>query len=335
MRKIILGLVFLFFNSLSANAMLYCIDKDLNAYVRTSQDAFKGSVVVGCGSTSGPQPDIEIPYNVYSKIRNLDEQYLKNLKSAPDKDKYDQEWKAATRKIILESTEEIENFNKQNLATLKKNLENQAKLDQEAARLEQEKKRRKELENLARLEKDHGRKCNKFSNKTYEYKSCLLEKDQLAKQEELKKKQDLEKERNRLANLPPSERYAYTCENTYGFKKGSDNFRDCVFKIMTTEYEMQRASDQRRIAELESKINNNNNNVSSSFNNELLEIERLKAKALQDQADAVRNRNQTDALMNLSRSLLNNNNRAPANVPNLPLNCRSVRVGNSVQTQCY
>lgn len=336
MKKIILGLVFLFFNSLSANAMLYCIDKDLNAYVRTSQDAFKGSVVVGCGSTSGPQPDIEIPYNVYSKIRNLDEQYLKNLKSAPDKDKYDQEWKAATRKIILESTEEIENFNKQNLATLKKNLENQAKLDQEAARLEQEKKRRKELENLARLEKDHGRKCNKFSNKTYEYKSCLLEKDQLAKQEELKKKQDLEKERNRLANLPPSERYAYTCEKTYGFKKGSDNFRDCVFKIMTTEYEMQRASDQRRIAELESKINNNNNNVSSSFNNELLEIERLKAKALQDQADAVRNRNQTDALMNLSRSLLNNNNnRAPANVPNLPLNCRSVRVGNSVQTQCY
>ena len=104
---------------------------------------------------------------------------------------------------------------------------------------------------------------------------------------------------------------------------------------MTTEYEIQRAADQRRIAELESKINNNNNNVSSSFNNELLEIERLKAKALQDQANAIRNRNQTDALMDLSRSLLNNNNRAPANVPNLPLNCRSVRVGNTVQTQCY
>lgn len=100
--------------------MLYCIDKDLNAYVRTSQDAFKGSVVVGCGSTSGPQPDIEIPYEVYSKIRDLDEQYLKNLKSAPDKDKYDKEWKAATEKIILESTEQIEKFNNQNLATLKK-----------------------------------------------------------------------------------------------------------------------------------------------------------------------------------------------------------------------
>lgn len=319
------GLILLLLNSLPASAMLYCIDKDLNAYVRTSQDAFKGSVVVGCGSTSGPQPDIEIPYEVYSKIRDLDEQYLKNLKSAPDKDKYDKEWKAATEKIILESTEQIEKFNNQNLATLKKNLENKSRLEQEA-------KRKKELEVLAQLEKDHGRKCSRFSNKPNEFKSCLLEKDQLAKQEEIKRKQEFEKERNRLANLPPSERYAYTCEKTYGFKKGSDNFRDCVFKIMTTEYEIQRAADQRRIAELESKINNNN---SSSYNSELLEIERLKAKALQDQADAVRNRNQTDALMDLSRSLLNNNNRAPANVPNLPLNCRSVRVGNTVQTQCY
>ena len=316
--------------------MLYCINKESNnVYIKKSQDASKGSIVARCSVNLGGQPDIEIPYDVYSKIRDLDEQYVKNLKSAPDKDKYDQEWNAATRKIILESTEQIENFNKQNLAIYKRNLENQARADQEAARLEQETKRKKELENLARLEKDHGRKCNKFSNKTYEYNSCLLEKDQLAKQEEVKKKQDLEKERNRLANLPPSERYAYTCEKTYGFKKGSDNFRDCVFKIMTTEYEMQRASDQRRIAELESKINNNNNNVSSSFNNELLEIERLKAKALQDQANAIRNRNQTDDLMDLSRSLLNNNNRAPANAPNLPLNCRSVRVGNTVQTQCY
>ena len=55
---------------------------------------------------------------------------------------HDQEWNAATRKIILESTEQIENFNKQNLAIYKRNLENQARADQEAARLEQETKRR-------------------------------------------------------------------------------------------------------------------------------------------------------------------------------------------------
>jgi hypothetical protein len=185
-----------------------------------------------------------------------------------------------------------------------------------------EKSQREERKN--ELIKLYSKKCVEFKKDPNEFDKCLVDEE---------KKVLLEQ--RRITNLPPSERYAYTCEKTYGFKKGSDNFRDCVFKIMTTEYEIQRAADQRRIAELESKINNNNNNVSSSFNNELLEIERLKAKALQDQANAIRNRNQTDALMDLSRSLLNNNNRAPANVPNLPLNCRSVRVGNTVQTQCY
>jgi hypothetical protein len=188
---------------------------------------------------------------------------------------------------------------------------------------------------LENLDKAYGKKCLTKKNNISDYNTCLFNQERVAlaeKQEQDRKvnKAKLE-EQNKLSTMPPSERYAYTCEKTYGFKKGSDNFRDCVFKIMTTEYEMQRASDQRRIAELESKINNN----SSNYNSELLEIERLKAKALQDQANAIRNRNQTDALMDLSRSLLNNNNRAPANVPNLPLNCRSVRVGNTVQTQCY
>ena len=202
-----------------------------------------------------------------------------------------------------------------------------AKIESEKIKKEEavkQSKRDEELkikrEKIARVELVYSSKCKKFKQGSSEYENCLFENEKLALEEQ-----------KRLSTLPAAERYAYTCEKTYGFKKGSDNFRDCVFKIMTTEYEIQRATDQRRIAELESKINNN----SSSYNSELLEIERLKAKALQDQANAIRNRNQTDALMDLSRSLLNNNNRAPANVPNLPLNCRSVRVGNTVQTQCY
>ena len=332
--KILLITIILFLNSLSANAeMLYCINKESNnVYIKKSQDASKGSIVARCSVNLGGQPDIEIPYDVYSKIRDLDEQYVKNLKSAPDKDKYDQEWNAATRKIILESTEQIENFNKQNLAIYKRNLENQARADQEAARLEQETKRKKELENLARLEKDHGRKCNKFSNKTYEYNSCLLEKDQLAKQEEVKKKQDLEKERNRLANLTPSERYAYTCEKTYGFKKGSDNFRDCVFKIMTTEYEMQNQLNQRRIAELERKVVSNQTNT--AYQNEMLEIERMKAKAMQDQVNFARNKDISDTLLGISQNLLATPNRPTPNAPQI-FNCQTRKLGGFDQIQCF
>ena len=218
----------------------------------------------------------------------------------------------------------------QNILAEKEKLE----AAKESKRLKDKEEYEKKVK-LENLDKAYGKKCLAKKNNISDYNSCLFEQERTVlalKQEQDRKvnKAKLE-EQNKLSTMPPSERYAYTCEKTYGFKKGSDNFRDCVFKIMTTEYEIQRAADQRRIAELESKINNN----SSNYNSELLEIERLKAKALQDQANAIRNRNQTDALMDLSRSLLNNNNRAPANAPNLPLNCRSVRVGNTVQTQCY
>jgi hypothetical protein len=243
-------------------------------------------------------------------------------------------------KIVTADLKEVKrNADPKFMAEYKKELEEielkgKAEAIKEAKRLKEREEYEKKVK-LENLDKTYGKNCLTKKNNISDYNTCLFNQERvvLAEKQEQDRKVNKAKleEQNKLSTMPPSERYAYTCEKTYGFKKGSDNFRDCVFKIMTTEYEMQRASDQRRIAELESKINNN----SSNYNSELLEIERLKAKALQDQADAVRNRNQTDALMDLSRSLLNNNNRAPANVPNLPLNCRSVRVGNTVQTQCY
>lgn len=217
----------------------------------------------------------------------------------------------------------------QNILAEKEKLE----AAKEAKRLKEREEYEKKVK-LEFLEKTYGKKCITKKNNIADYNACLFEQERkvLAEKQEQERKINKAKleEENKLSKMPTAERHAYTCEKTYGFRKGTDNFKECVFKIMTTEYEMQRAVDQRRIAELESRINN-----SSNYNSELLEIERLKAKALQDQADAVRNRNQTDALMDLSRSLLNNNNRAPSNVPNLPLNCRSVRVGNTLQTQCY
>jgi len=110
---------------------------------------------------------------------------------------------------------------------------------------------------------------------------------------------------------------------SFGYKKGTEKYADCMKDL----YLQQNAAN-----------NSNSNNSSSSYSNsryadEMLEIERAKAKAQEDSARAQRNRNQSDALMDISRSLLNNN-RAPATT-NQPLNCRSVKVGNTVQTQCY
>lgn len=56
-----------------------------------------------------------------------------------------------------------------------------------------------------------------------------------------------------LASMRPDERRAYICEKTYGFKKGSDRFADCVFKIMTTDAELEKLDKQRRIVEAQLK----------------------------------------------------------------------------------
>jgi hypothetical protein len=213
----------------------------------------------------------------------------------------------------------------------KKNLDRQAEIE------------KKKLARKTELDK-YTNKCadglfrKGFKKDTPEFNSCLVEQEKLALKEKekvaLAQKQKEEaaqaKENARLAKInnqksnsnEANSEIAKTCLG-FGYKKGTEKYADCMKDL----YLQQNAANK-----------SNSNNSSSSYGNsryadEMLEIERAKAKALEDSARAQRNRNQSDALMDISRSLLNNN-RAPATT-NQPLNCRSVRVGNTVQTQCY
>jgi len=164
--------------------------------------------------------------------------------------------------------------------------------------------------------------CKKQSrNNLSEYEKCLVAKEK-----------NIKEEQKRLANLPPSERYAYTCEKTYGFRKGTDNFKECVFKIMTTEYEMQNQLNQRRIAELERKVASNQ--TSNAYNSEMLEIERMKAKAMQDQVNFAKNKDITDTLLGISNNLLNPPSRSAPNAPQM-FNCQTRKFGGFDQIQCF
>jgi len=176
-------------------------------------------------------------------------------------------------------------------------------------------------EKIARVELVYSSKCKKFKQGSSEYENCLFENEKLALEEQ-----------KRLANLPPSERYAYTCEKTYGFRKGTDNFKECVFKIMTTEYEMQNQLNQRRIAELERKVASNQANT--AYQNEMLEIERMKAKAMQDQVNFARNKDITDTLLGISNNLLNPPRRPAPNAPQM-FNCQTRKFGGFDQIQCF
>lgn len=54
--------------------------------------------------------------------------------------------------------------------------------------------------------------------------------------------------------LSVEERRSYNCVKVFGFKKGSDKFKDCVFKIYQTELEIQKLETQKQLAEKELRI---------------------------------------------------------------------------------
>ena len=176
-------------------------------------------------------------------------------------------------------------------------------------------------EKIARVELAYSRKCKKFKQGSSGYENCLFENEKLTLEEQ-----------KRLATLPAAERFAYTCEKTYGFRKGTDNFKECVFKIMTTEYEMQNQLNQRRIAELERKVVSNQTNT--AYQNEMLEIERMKAKAMQDQVNFARNKDISDTLLGISQNLLATPNRLTPNAPQI-FNCQTRKLGGFDQIQCF
>ena len=219
-----------------------------------------------------------------------------------------------------ENDEKIRNSKK--FKDLVAKLENEKNKKEEAikqAKREEELKTKREK--IARVELVYSTKCKKFKQGSSEYENCLFESEKLALEEQ-----------KRLTNLPPSERYAYTCEKTYGFRKGTDNFKECVFKIMTTEYEMQNQLNQRRIAELERKVASNQANT--AYQNEMLEIERMKAKAMQDQVNFARNKDITDTLLGISNNLLNPPRKAAPNAPQM-FNCQTRKFGGFDQIQCF
>jgi len=138
----------------------------------------------------------------------------------------------------------------------------------------------KEQQRVVYLEKEFGKKCNKYSKASNQYNSCLLEQDRILKEaqekkffakqqqeikqlefEQSKKKvmEDKQKEEaNKLAKMSPDDRRAYTCSEKFGFRKGSDKFKDCIFKIYQAENEMEKLELQRQIAKANADLAKSN-----------------------------------------------------------------------------
>ena len=109
----------------------------------------------------------------------------------------------------------------------------------EEKRIQNEKKKKEQEYRI--LVKKYGDDCKDNSLGSTEFNKCLKE----------EREEDLlqaKLQREFLASLTPEEARAYTCNNTFGFKKGSSNFKDCIFKLYTTELELEKLDLEKQLA---------------------------------------------------------------------------------------
>ena len=48
--------------------------------------------------------------------------------------------------------------------------------------------------------------------------------------------------------MKPEDRNAYTCSEKFGFRKGSDKFKDCIFELYKAEAELEKLELQKQVA---------------------------------------------------------------------------------------
>ncbi len=317
MKKIFwgLGLLFLVFSkpSFSETQYMYCYYTDKHFADMHEKNA-------GCGNNG-----ILIPRSVYQKIENVESTYYnKGMQDDPENQsffgrkkslsanpKFIKEREEAVEKVYLESKNEIRLF--------------QVELDKE---LKDEINKKKQLR-TNELEKLYAGKCNwGYTKGTEKYNNCLLEQEKkdLAEQ---KKKQDLveaskkkleteaKQAADKIAKMSPDDRRAYICNEKYGFRKGSDNFKDCIFKIYTAEIELEKLELQKQLAKANADLAKVNAASREKLANAQTNAAIMQAYAAQQQAIAA---NTADSLALMESGLRMMSPQRPAT--RAPMNCQ-------------
>jgi len=55
-------------------------------------------------------------------------------------------------------------------------------------------------------------------------------------------------EQIKISKMKPEDRHAYTCAEKFGFRKGSDKFKDCIFELYKAETELEKLELQKQVA---------------------------------------------------------------------------------------
>ena len=139
------------------------------------------------------------------------------------------------RQKLAEEKRKIEEEKRKKAAAKKK------KEEEEQKRIAEAKKKEEEEQKYRILVKKYGDDCKDNSLGSPEFNKCL-------KDVEAEDLLQAKLQREFLASLTPEEARAYTCNNTFGFRKGSSNFKDCIFKLYTTELELEKLDLEKQLA---------------------------------------------------------------------------------------
>jgi len=193
-------------------------------------------------------------------------------------------------------------------------------------------KKREELEKAYTKDCEEGVFKKGFKKATPEYNSCLNKQEELSLNKKKKEKNiadekkytEQKKLETVMANMKPDERRAYICEKTYGFKKGSDKFSDCIFKIMNAEMELERMDLQKKLAaaQLETAKANASRNSAPNYDPNVA--------AVMERANEIE---RGKILLNLSQALRTPPASPQVIHPSQPLNCRLNPINNRIN--CY
>jgi hypothetical protein len=224
---------------------------------------------------------------------------------------------------------------------------------------EEEKNKAKRLEEEQReskrkyLEDNFGSKCSKNKANNVEYNKCLNDQDQIAKKEkaiqeakqaeENKKKQlitekqkaEEDKLNKMLAAMKPEERRAYVCEKTYGLRKGSDKFSECVYKILAADVELEKIELQKKLAEAQLETARANEaaaraNAAASASRSNVPSYDPNVAAAMDRANEIE---RAKILLNLSQALRTPSASPQFNAPPRQQNCKLNPYNNRIT--CY
>jgi len=192
-------------------------------------------------------------------------------------------------------------------------------------REQEEKKDLARKQKFASLDILYGNTCTGnmfkkgFIKGTKEYQNCLFEKEK----EAFSQQKILDA---KLAAMTPGQRRGYNCEQTFQFRKGTNKFKDCIFKLYTTELELQKLELEKQVALAKLETENAKVKVAASEQARANAVANAQIAAAQAQSAAAKSANLASSLslMQLGSSMMKSPAPAPSGMGRVRTTCRNV-----------